>query len=191
MNKHIFSEMHKDHLHSLILSRKTWLDMYVKQSDTNPVTYLPYVYPNPKKLNEHLNLCFGCKSAYFAPHSKTHECPKFKEGIEVLKKLLSTEKVMQELPSQEPVVDTKELESLKKQVAALQKKAELDKQIVDKAFDMEDALFSLLSNMQENDFKTFKNSMLFLKGNSESVFSKMCKDLDISEYISDTEGDSG
>ena len=184
MNKHIFSEAHKVDLESLVLARKKYLDRYVADYESKLITYLPYVQPDPKNHNNHLNICFGCEKTYAADFQKAHTCPKFKEGIEILKKILSTQSTP-EMP--EVSANTSDLQSqidaLKKQVLGLQKKAELDKKIVDKAMDMEDALFGLLNHLHENDSQTFNTNMHFLKDNHQTVFSKMCEDLDIPEDL--------
>ena len=111
-HKHIFSELHTNHLYGLVFQRKEAIQKYIDGKHHNLMTW---VVPDKKKITTTLKLCFGCNTAYCSKsYSVEHSCNKQAENIEFLKKILTTY-----IPPK-PVVDLTEVERLTRKMIQLE-----------------------------------------------------------------------
>jgi len=80
-------------------------------------------------------------------------------------------------PSPTTPTETEDIPALKKKIEVLEKKEALNKKLVDRAFDIQDILLSILTDKQNKDFDSFKECMCTMKKNYPEVFEVMYRDL--------------
>jgi DNA-binding ferritin-like protein (Dps family) len=80
-------------------------------------------------------------------------------------------------PSSPTPTETEEILILKKTIELLEKKDALNKKLVDRAFDIQDILLSILTDKQNKDFDSFKECMSTMKKDYPEVFEVMYRDL--------------
>lgn len=158
MHKHLFSVAHEDDLKNALFKRKATIITFAK---TKPVSICF------KSQSKNYYLCYPCK--HLSTTLKPHDCSKAEENLKIIKELLNkmTEPTVKE---EDEFISTKEVDSLKKRVDQLQ-------DIADRALDAEDALSDILSEIQKDNFDSFKAHMTNIKSSYPVLFEKLYKSL--------------
>jgi hypothetical protein len=161
--KHLFSCAHKQDFYNGVLRSKEKFKEWLT-STKKPV--MPSVILKSKAYK----VCFPCKSV--VPSIGVYvRCPKGCDGVEnakVIKDILET-KVFKENPAYQTSRDTQATQEKATdtgpsgEVAKLRKQIDLDKRIVEKAMNVDDALTAVLERLKEKDMEAYKEAMEALK----------------------------
>ena len=156
IHKHIFSRAHEDNIKNALFKIKPSILLYIDKD--KPISIY---FKSPSK---RYNICYPCK--YLGSTMKPHVCDKGAENRKIIKEILTN---MTELIKKDEVEVVEDSTS--------KKEFERVSAIAERVFDMEDALYGILSKLQESDFDSFKNEMITLKRDYPKAFEAMYKQL--------------
>jgi len=159
MHKHCFSKTHTDDIKNALFKIKPTILLYIDKD--KPISIY---FKSPSK---RYNICYPCK--YLGSSMKPHVCDKGAENRKIIKEILTN--------MTEPIKKEKEEDEGEEEETKSKKEFERVSAIAERVFDMEDALYGFLSELQESDFDSFKYKMIKLKRDFPKAFEAMYKQL--------------
>ena len=184
LDKHLFSKTHSQDIINALFKRKKvileWISEYEKgNKKTSP--FVPIYFKSPAKC---FRICYPCK--HLAPDMKEHICNKKGENAEIIKNILTTQEPVIEDQKEvsiqtDPIVlgdgNNDEVLRLRKQLEALKNKEKVNQDKIDSAFQLDDALYAILSHLQDNNFDSFKDCLRVLNDGYNEVYEKQQNNL--------------
>jgi len=168
--KHLFSSAHRqDFYNGVLRGKEKFKEWLTSEPSKKPV--IPSVFLK----NKAYKVCFPCKSVVQSTGFYVR-CPKGCDGLEnakAIKDILET-KVFKENPFYQKSVDVLATQdkstdtgasgdALVKEVAKLRRQVDIDKKIVERLMDIEDALTAVLYRLKEKNVEGHKEAMEALK----------------------------